>query len=292
MSRFNDEERNLLLQRISEGDGSETPEVQWEIVRLMQRYCRDIEMQQGASLRDQNEGLLRGFRALEENHRELQVKMEEMLAPPWFPATYFGPAITAERDAAVVHDGHVRRVVHFADGIDAGNLAMGDQVFLSENRNLLIAKSPKGLDESGETGEFKRSVGGDRIVLNSRDEEVVVQASPELMKDKLNVGDLIRWDRRLWIAFEKIGKSTGAEKFLDETPAETFEQIGGLDEQISILQRSILLHLESSDLVKKYHLRRDGPGTGQLAGGPVCLEKSPFHEYQTGRPSQHVVRKE
>ena len=98
----------------------------------------------------------------------------------------------------------------------------------------------------------------------------MVQATSDLVAEYLEVGDLIRWDRRLWMAFEKIKRSTGTEKFLEDTPAETFAQIGGLDDQIGILQRSILLHLENSDLVQKYHLHRLGgmvmagkPGNGK-----------------------------
>ena len=65
-----------------------------------------------------------------------------MLRPPWFPATYLGrPALAEGRSAAVIFDGHVRRVVEMADEVDVANLEMGDQVFLGESRNLLIAKS-------------------------------------------------------------------------------------------------------------------------------------------------------
>ena len=77
MSRFNDEERNLLLQGISDEEESDSPEVQWETVRLMQRYCQDVGVRHGSSLRDENEGLRRAFKMLEENHLQLQKKMEE-----------------------------------------------------------------------------------------------------------------------------------------------------------------------------------------------------------------------
>ena len=270
MSSLNDEERNLLLQGIVGRDGADSPEVQWETVRLMQKYCQDVGAKLGTSVRDENKRLIRAFKVLEQNHEQLQAKLKEMLSPPWFPATYLGPAGTESRNGAVVNDGLTRRVVEVAEGVDPASLEMGDQVFLAENRNLLIAKSPVNLNESGETGEFKRSVGRARIVLQSRDEEVVVQASAALMAAPLEVGDLVRWDRRLWMAFEKIGRSTGAENFLEDTPAETFAQIGGLDDQIDILQRSILLHRENSALVQKYHLSRLGglvmagkPGNGK-----------------------------
>ena len=36
MSRLSDEERSLLLQRISGSEDSDSPEAQWETVRLMQ----------------------------------------------------------------------------------------------------------------------------------------------------------------------------------------------------------------------------------------------------------------
>lgn len=270
MSRFSEEERSRLLERIAGGGDADSPEAQWETVRMMQRYCQEVGVKFGASLQDENKGLRRAFKMLEQNHLKLQAKMEEMLSPPWFPAIYLGPASADGRNAAAVYDGNTRRIVAFADEATAQDLVTGDQVFLGEDRNLLVAKSPVHLDEGGETGEYKRRVARDRIVLQSRDEEVVVQASAELVADQLNVGDLVRWDRRLWMAFEKIGKSTGAENFLEDTPTETFARIGGLDEQISLLQRSILLHLNNADLVRKYDLHRLGgmvmagkPGNGK-----------------------------
>ena len=64
-----------------------------------------------------------------------------------------------------------------------------------------------------------------------------------LKEIKLEPGDLIRWDREYWMAFEKIDRPKGDHLFLEETPTETFDHIGGLDEQINKLKRAILLHL-------------------------------------------------
>lgn len=270
MSPLNNEERDLLLQGIVSGGDAEQPDAQWETVRLMQKYCQDVSARLGTSARDENRRLLKAFAMLEQNHRKLQAKLEETLSPPWFTATYLGRADSGDSRRVVVHDGQSRRVVACVEEVDAASLRTGDQVFLSENRNLLIAKSPLDLNESGETGEFKRRAGRDRIILQSRDEEVIVQASATLMVGTLNIGDLIRWDRRLWMALENLGRATGTESFLEDTPVETFAGIGGLDDQIASLQRSILLHRESSGLARKYNLSRLGglvmagkPGNGK-----------------------------
>ncbi len=256
MSRFNEEERNKLFRAFAGAENSNSPEAQWDAVRLMERYCQDVRGNFGESLQEENKALRRAFKMLEGNYKQLQEKMEGLLSPPWYPAIYLGPASVEGCNSAVVYDGHVRRVVSFGGEVTGQDLRIGDQVFLGEDRNLLVGKSLINLDEGGETGVFKRSTGRDRIVLESRDEEVVVKASAELLADTLSAGDLIRWDRRLWMAFEKIGQSTGVEHFLEDTPTETFAQIGGLDEQIEILQRSILLHMNNADLVQRYGLSR------------------------------------
>ncbi|HSB11790.1 MAG TPA: AAA family ATPase, partial [Blastocatellia bacterium] len=83
-------------------------------------------------------------------------------------------------------------------------------------------------------------------------------------------GDLVRWDRAAWMAFEKVDRSQGAELFLEESPQETFDSIGGLDRQVEDLQRSIRLHLHHAETARKYQLRQKGsvllvgpPGTGK-----------------------------
>ncbi len=58
------------------------------------------------------------------------------------------------------------------------------------------------------------------------------------------------------LAFERIEPSKGEEYFLEETPNDSFEEIGGLDREIDMLKRVLTLHLFHEDAAGRYKLRR------------------------------------
>jgi proteasome-associated ATPase len=196
--------------------------------------------------------------------------LTRLTQPPSFLGVYLGPAPGSELPAALIWYGGSQRVVTLAEEVDPGTLSLGDRVVLGHELNVVLRKAEGGLGEGGETAVFERRVPGGRLVLRSRDEEFVAQAAAPLLEEELEAGDLVRWERSSWIAFEKIERSRGESLFLEETPRETFEAIGGLDDQIALVKRSILLHREHSEVASRYGLRRRGgillvgpPGTGK-----------------------------
>ncbi len=199
---------------------------------------------------------------------QLKDVVQRLTTPPWHSAIFLGPA-PGRPSSVIVHHNGARRVVSLAKDVDPGCLAAGDEVLLGQELNVVMAASP-GPPRSGAIAVFDRRLEDGRIVLRSRDEETLVEASGHLEADLLRSGDLVRWDRQAWMAFERVERSRGMDRFLEATPAETFAQIGGLDRQIEQLQRSIRLHLSHPDVVREYGLRRKGsvllvgpPGTGK-----------------------------
>lgn len=210
-----------------------------------------------------------GLDEARKTQKGLKTLLEKATAPPWHPALYLGPAMTKAGPGAVVVHGSTRRVVTLADGLAADALVPGDGVLLSAELNAILAKSPDTF-QVGEVATFDRYTGDGRIVLVSRDEESIVAAAGPLRDTPLRSGDLVRWDRPSWMAFERVEKSESRDLFLEETPSERFEDIGGLDDQIEELQRTVLLPLRHPDLVRKYGLRPKrsvllwgSPGTGK-----------------------------
>jgi proteasome-associated ATPase len=175
-----------------------------------------------------------------------------------------------DREAAMVMYGASRRVVTISDEVDPYSLVAGDEVLLADELNVVVGKSPYNCFQSGETASFDRYMPDRRLVIKHRDDELIVDAADSLLRSELKSGDLVRWDRSAWMAFEKVDRSKGSELFLEESPEESFENIGGLDCQIEELQRSIRLHLYHADTARKYRLRQKGsvllvgpPGTGK-----------------------------
>ncbi len=212
-----------------------------------------------------------GLERARQDQLELRKEFERLTAPPWHVGVFLGGGPAGDRPAAaIVGSGGTRSVVNFAEGVDARSFAIGDDVLLGPERNLIVARSPYALLSSGETAVFDRYADGGRIVVRMRDEEFVLSATDLLQKRGLKSGDVVRWDRSLWLAFEPVERSQGAHLFLDSTPTETFAAVGGLDTQIAELQGVIRLHFDHRDLVRKYALQRRAavllagpPGTGK-----------------------------
>ncbi len=195
--------------------------------------------------------------------------IDELTAPPYFPAVFLSRTGTGLDDYAVVRAGADVRAVCFGEN-QPEEFQPGDELLLSHERNFIFGKTESATFTCGDTAPFVRHAGEGRLVIKSRDEEIVVLAAPPLRDAALKAGDLLRVDRSAWVAYEKIDRPHDDEYFLEETPSETFESVGGLDREIESLKRSIELHFYHRETVCKYRLRRKKavllygpPGTGK-----------------------------
>ena len=59
----------------------------------------------------------------------------------------------------------------------------------------------------------------------------------------------MRFDRTFGLAFKKVERSNGNEFFLQDTPPETFEQIGGLEREIEQIKRIFGLNCFHGNIV-------------------------------------------
>src|SRR6185295_6212776 len=158
------------------------------------------------------------------------------------------------------------RAVVISEDFDPEPLVAGDEVLLGNQMNVLVAQSPIQSFRSGETAVFDRLLPDGRIVIRHREEEMVIEAAGSLAASELKAGDRIRWDRAAWIAYEKLSRSESRHLFVEDTPADTFDEIGGLDREIAQIQQAIQLHIFRQDIVRKYQARRRG--SILLAGPP------------------------
>jgi proteasome-associated ATPase len=207
--------------------------------------------------------------------REAQEHIKELLdrltTPPWQPAVFLGAACTTAGPAALVASGSSRRVVQLNDGVSLDALSAGDEVFLTKDLNAIVARSESNSLRAGDVAAFDRYTADGRLVLNTRDEETIVDAAARLAAGGLKSGDLVRWDRAMGMAFELVERSGGHDIFLEDTPAETFADIGGLERQIEELQRAVLMRFRHGAVVAKYGLK---PKRSVLLWGPPGTGKT------------------
>jgi proteasome-associated ATPase len=202
--------------------------------------------------------------------KELRRIAERVTAPPYHAAVFVGPARTSRGDGAVVWYGSSRRVVTLAEEIAPGAFAPGDEVLLGPELNTLVGKLDPRVQGGGETAVFDRVTSDGRVVVRYREEELILTASGALDLRAVRAGDLLRWDRALWMAFETLQRSEGTHLFLEDTPSETFDEIGGLRKQIERLKNCIRLKRDHAAVANKYGVVRKGgillcgpPGTGK-----------------------------
>ncbi len=81
-------------------------------------------------------------------------------------------------------------------------------------------------------------------------------AKPSLWDAGLKAGDGVRFNSTAGLALEKVEASKGDEYFLEETPADSFEEIGGLEIEIEQLKRLMTLHHRHQGMTAKYKLPR------------------------------------
>lgn len=183
---------------------------------------------------------------------ELRQLIQSLTTPPFFPAIYLANANTPQVQGALVQTGEERRVVQMADGLASDQLMPGDEVFLNHERNFVVAKSQTANFLTGEVATYSRSTEDGRLVLKFRDEEVVVLAKASLLEAGLKAGDGVRFSPPMGLALEKIDPANGQEYFLESTPSQTFNDLGGLDREIAQLQRQLMLHVFQADMASRY----------------------------------------
>jgi len=189
---------------------------------------------------------------------ELKSLLEKMTQPPWHQATFVRSEDTSFGQRAVVRQsGGDPFVVSPGEGVDLSRFETGDLVYLSQERNAIVGKSGCPAPRCGETSKFIRRLGEDRrLVLQHRDEEVVVEAASTLDLELLNPNDLVQWDSHTYMAYSRVEKSGKADLFLAEQPIETFADVGGLDREVGRIKQAIELHAERADLVDRYRKKQ------------------------------------
>jgi len=260
----------LLDQLIQFGEGAPSPEEKLQLLQAMRAYSPATSDRVDQFLMKQLVTVSTGLEEVLEKQAELKALVDKVMSTPWYPAILLGNTLTDRGDAAVVAQGSTRILVPFGPAVDGSKLRCGDDVLLSGERGFVLGTPLYPLMETGETALFDRYTADGRLVVQVREEEFVVMAADRLAQIRLHRGDLVRWNRDMLLAFEKLETKIGDELFLEETPKDSFSQIGGLDCQITTLQQAIRLHWQHPEIAQRYQLRRKGsvllvgpPGTGK-----------------------------
>ncbi|WP_408931461.1 proteasome ATPase [Corynebacterium sp. YSMAA1_1_D6] len=180
---------------------------------------------------------------------------------------YSGGAKESRRDAEVFTNGRRMRV-KITPEIEPESLQVGQRVRLGEG---FVVVEGCGAVETGTLATLQERVGEDRaIVTNSAGEEQVVILAATL-RESVRAGDALLIEPKSGVASQRVHKTEVAQLTLEEVPDVSYEDIGGLDAQISQIRDSVELPFLHPDLYRDFGLQ---PPKGVLLYGPPGCGKT------------------
>jgi proteasome-associated ATPase len=251
--------------------GADSPEFRRRLDRMLAEYEAlrrryQLTREQFTDAERQNEKLVSVLQEAKQQIELLKEEVDKLCSPP----NSYGIFSRANKDgtAEIQVDGRQMRVnVH--PNVDPFQFVDGQHVVLNEAFNIV---EPAGFVSRGEIASIVDFIADNRaIVLSHADEERVVTLSEPLRQEKLKVGDNLLYDPRTHYAFEKLPKSSVEEVVLEEIPDITYDDIGGLGDQIEVLRDSVELPYIYPDVFAEHQL---SPPKGILLYGPPGCGKT------------------
>ena len=214
----------------------------------------------------QNEKLASTLKAERDRIETLREEVEKLSQPP----ASFGVYLDTNDDGTVdVFTAGRKMRVSVAPEIDPSGLRRGVEVVLNEALNVVEVLEP---DRVGEVVKVKEHLGEDRVVVVGRgDEKLVASLSTSLRGVTIRAGDALLMDPRSNLVLEKLPKEEVEELVLEEIPDVSYEDIGGLEDQIEAIRDAVELPFLYAELFTEHELE---PPKGVLLYGPPGCGKT------------------
>jgi proteasome-associated ATPase len=215
--------------------------------------------------RNSNERLTSTLREARDQLVALKEEVEKLSQPP---CTYgvFIEGFEEESTADVFSNGRKMRV-HLSPDITLDQLRRGQEVMLNEALNIIGAHE---FEIQGEVVTLKEVFedGKRALVIARTDEERVVELADPLLHEKIRAGDSLLLDAKSGHVLERLPKPEVEELILEEVPDISYEDIGGLAEQLEEIRDAVELPYLHAELFREHNL--DPPKGILLYGPPGC----------------------
>lgn len=177
------------------------------------------------------------------------------------------PAV-ARPSADILYSGRKMRT-HISPMLSSDAVTAGSDVLLDEGLSIVAVLGP---NLTGETGRVKEIFDDNRLLVVGRtDDEHVVTRAAEIQDARVRVGDAVLVDYRSGYATQILDVSDVQDVMLEEVPDATFDDIGGLGQQIGQIRDSVELPFLYPELYQEHRLE---PPKGILLYGPPGTGKT------------------
>jgi proteasome-associated ATPase len=214
----------------------------------------------------QNEKLTTVLEEAREQLSVLRAEVEKLTNPP----NNFGTVLGVNADGSVdIMTGNRKLRVAAQPTIEVKKLQVGQEVLLNESSTIIDTRDYL---IKGDVVRVRDKLADGRLLVMVRgDDEQVVTLADSLVDTPVRIGDHVRLDSRSGMVFEKLHRPEVEELVLEEVPDITYEQVGGLMEQIEEIRDAVELPYVHKDLFGEYGLE---PPKGILLYGPPGCGKT------------------
>ncbi|MBA3967639.1 MAG: AAA family ATPase [Nitrospirales bacterium] len=200
----------------------------------------------------------------EADMKKLQGVLEKLTAP----ANRIGTLLDQpDKGVARIMVGGAEYYANVDPRLEGDGLKVGHQILVNE---AYVVIRSLGYDQSGPIVKVREILGDGRLRIDQEAgrQGILIQRADDLASADLKVGDEVRLDPTHRIAIERLENFQGQSHLLAELPTVRWEHIGGQQEAIGAIRRSIEYPLLHEGLFSQYQFQQ--PKGFLLYGPPGC----------------------